>query len=101
VTYQFRILTTKGSASLRSQVAEAIAATGSWRAYLDVRTGAGPVVQVHRLDPSSDTYAVTVTWGSAQKARTLVHELDAALDAADRLAKALVDIRDTSRVADH
>jgi hypothetical protein len=99
-SYQVLSSTEPGAAVLRQEVEAAIAANGSWEQFLDVRMGAGPTVRIDRLDAASATYDVMVTWGEAQAARSRVHGQDEAVRAADRLALALYDIRNTSRVAD-
>jgi len=58
------------------------------------------VVRLEELDFHPDVYEVSVTWGAAQAARSRVRGQEAALEAADRLALALYEIRASSRVDD-
>jgi len=57
-------------------------------------------VRLEELDFHPDVYEVSVTWGAAQAARSRVRGQEAALEAADRLALALYEIRASSRVDD-
>lgn len=102
VAYTFQLLssTESGATALRAEVASALDTAHSWEQFVEVRMGAGPTVRIDQLDEKSDSYDVSVTWGAAQAARSRVRGQDAALQAADRLALALYDIRASSRVAD-
>jgi hypothetical protein len=102
VDYTFQVLsaTESGSADLRRDVANDLDIKGDWERFVEVRMGAGPTVRIDRLDSALDTYSVSVTWGEAPAASSRVHGQEASLQAADRLARALYDIRSSSRIAD-
>lgn len=102
VTYRFRVLpsSASGETALRAEVANALATTRSWEQLVELRMGAGPVVRIDEIDVHHDAYEVSVTWGDAQFARSRVRGQEAAIEAADRLALALYQIRASSRVVD-
>ena len=102
MTYDFSVLagTESAAALLRSEVAQAVAASGSWEGFIEVRMGAGPTVRINQLDQELDTFEVSVEWGAAQEGRSRVNGQQAAIEAADRIARAFYEIRDSSHVAD-
>jgi hypothetical protein len=99
VDYTFQVLSSN-PAALRAEVADALDTGQSWEQFVELRMGAGPTVRIVQPDPQSDAYDVSVTWGEARAARSRVRGQDAALQAADRLALALYEVRGTGRVAD-
>lgn len=94
MTYKLEILDIVAGtepASLVAAVGAAIAASGSWERFVEVRMGAGPRV---RINPSGQVgYDAEVSWGS-QHGTVTACALEAAIECADRLAYAFYQMRD-------
>lgn len=84
-------------ARLVYEIGAAIAASGSWERFVEVRMSAGPTV---RINPAGrGGYEVAVTWGS-QHATLTARALDIAIECADRLAYAFYQMRDAKMIQD-
>ncbi len=84
-------------ASLVARVGAAIAASGSWERFVEVRVSAGPTVRINRAGQGG--YEVAVTWGS-QHGTLTARALETAIECADRLAYAFYQMRDAKMVQD-
>ncbi|MGB6455887.1 MAG: hypothetical protein WBH47_15540 [Streptosporangiaceae bacterium] len=83
--------------ALVAAVGAAIAASGSWERFVEVRMSAGPTV---RINPAGQgRYEVAVTWGS-QRGTLTARALENAIECADRLAYAFYQMRDANMVQD-
>jgi hypothetical protein len=78
-------------ASLVAAVGAAIAASGSWERFVEVRMIAGPKMRINPLAKAG--YEVAVTWGS-QHGTLTARALETAIECADRLAYAFYQMRD-------
>lgn len=100
MAYQLEILNMFAgteSASLVGAVGAAIAASGSWERFVEVRMSAGLTVRVNPAGQGG--HEVAVTWGSQQGILT-AHGLETAIECADRLAYAFYQMRDAKLVLD-
>ena len=85
------------SACLVAAIGAAIAASGSWERFVEVRMGAGPTVHI-RADGHGG-YEVAVTWDS-QHGNLMARALESAIECADRLAYAFCQMRDARAIQD-
>lgn len=97
--YQLQVLDMiAGSpASVVDQIRAAIAVSGCWERFVEVRMSAGPTVRVSAGGHGG--YAVAVTWGS-QHGNLTARTLESAIECADRLAYAFYQMRDSKLVQD-
>lgn len=100
MAYELRVLAVAAGMEPDGFVAEAraaIAVSGSWERFFEVRMGAGPAVTISGLDEAG--YLVTVSWGS-QDGRLTARALPAAIECADRLAHAFYQMREAKLIRD-
>jgi len=80
-----------------AEIVAALADGRSWERFVELRMGAGPTVRIG--SDGSVGLRVSVTWGS-QRAEVVVQDATSAVEAADRLALVLYQVRRDLPVAD-
>lgn len=88
--YDFKLL--RFSDDLTRTVLDEIDSSGRWEQFIEMRMGAGPTLSVEAPSSVSESFAVSVSWGS-QRATADVIGLPGALEVADRLAYTFYEIR--------
>jgi hypothetical protein len=83
--------------SIIAAIDAAIAASGSWERFVEVRMSAGPTVCI--TADGQDGYEVSVTWG-CQHGNLMARDLQSAIECADRLAYAFYQMRDAKMIQD-
>ena len=84
-------------ASVLDEIGAAIAVSGSWERFVEVRMSAGPRVRINAGGQGG--YEVPVTWGS-QLGNLTARTLESAIECADRLAHAFYQMRDAKVIQD-
>lgn len=80
--------------ALLNDVEQALAEHGSWRRFVEVRMGAGPTVEFERSSDLPSEVTAIVVWGS-QRGEARLGSTKDALEAADRMATAFYEMRDS------
>lgn len=84
-------------ADLAESVSQAINERGRWEQFVELRMGAGPTVAIELTETPQPAVRASVNWGS-QAAHADVSTVEAAIEAADRLAHAFYEMREQQRV---
>jgi hypothetical protein len=77
---------------LAAEVAAAISDDGFFERFFEVRMAAGPTVHIDQPEEPFEIFRVVITWGT-QQSEMLVHGLQPAIAAADRIAHSFYELR--------
>lgn len=84
------------AAELAESVSQAISEHGRWEQFAELRMGAGPTVAIELTETPEPAVRASVSWGS-QAAQADVSSVEAAVEAADRLAYAFYEMREQQK----